>query len=332
MPVESFGPSSQGPVQKLLLGSPPGPVLEVVDLGAAVHRLWVTGGDGVRRNVLLGHATGEEYLTSKGHVGGTIGRYANRIRGAGFELDGQKVQLVANEHGNQLHGGPVGFDKRLWHVVEQAQDEATLRLVSLDGDQGFPGTLTALARFTVTDDAVVLALEATSDATTVACLTSHAYFNLDGDGSGPVTEHLLSVPAEEYLPTDDEGIPGDLVPVAGSRFDLRTPVSLDTAGDLDYCYAVTGSGLRTAAVLESTTSRTRMELRTDQPGLQVYTGVWFDGSGRSTTGTPYGKGAGVALEAQLFPDTPNRPEFGSAVLRPGETWRSRIEWRFAPLS
>src|SRR5690349_2432604 len=139
MSVETFGTSSRGPVHTLLIGSPPGPVLEVLDLGATVHRLWVTGGDGVRRNVVLGHATPEEYLTSTAYLGGTIGRYANRIRGGRFELDGEEIQVATNEGGNTLHGGPVGFDKVVWRVVEHDDDQLALELVSPGGDQGFPG-------------------------------------------------------------------------------------------------------------------------------------------------------------------------------------------------
>jgi galactose mutarotase-like enzyme len=330
MPVEPFGPSSRGLVQKILLGSPPGPVLEVLDLGATVHRLWLTGGDGVRRNVVLGHATAEEYLTSKDYVGATVGRYANRIRGARFELDGQTVQLVPNEGDNQLHGGPTAFDKQVWEVLDHGRDIATLRLVSPDGDQGFPGTVTVLARFVVMDDAVRITLEATTDAPTVVGLTSHAYLNLDGDGTGPVTDQLLRVAADEFVSTDDHGIPGQLTPVEGSPFDLRTPRTLGEVADVDHCFAVTGDGedLQVAAVLDSPATRTRAILVTDQPGVQVYAGKGFDGSTRSTTGTAYGPGAGVALEPGPYPDTPNRPEFGSAVLRPGETHRTLIEWWF----
>jgi aldose 1-epimerase len=328
MSLESFGPSSRGPVQKLVLGSAPGPVLEVLDLGATVHRLWVTGGDGVRRNVVLGHATAEEYLSSKDYIGATVGRYANRIHGARFELDGEVVQLEPNEGGNQLHGGPVGFDKHVWEVAEHGPNIATLRLVSPAGDQGFPGTVIALARFVVTDDAVRLTLEATTDAPTVLGLTSHAYVNLDGDGSGPVSDQVLRVDAEQFVSTDDHGIPGQLTPVEGSPFDLRTPRALGEVADVDHCFAVTGDGLRVAAVLESPATRTRAVLVSDQRGLQVYAGKSLDGSTRSTTGAPYGPGAGIALEPGHHPDTPNRPEFGSAVLRPGETYRSHIEWWF----
>ena len=329
MLVEEFGPSSRGPVQRLVLGTAPGPVLELLDLGATVHRLWVTCGDGVRRNVVLGHATPEEYLSSGDYVGGTIGRYANRIRGGRFDLDGEPVQLATNENGHTLHGGPDGFDKRTWRVDQHSDDQLVLELTSPRGDQGFPGELIVRAQFAVAEDTVQLELEATADADTVVGLTSHTYFNLDGDGAGPVTGHLLRVAAEEYLSTDDEGIPGERTPVAGSRFDLRTPVSLGAVGDLDDCFVLSGSGLRVAAELTSPVTRTRMVLSTDQPGLQVYSGTWFDGSGRSTTGVAYGRGAGVALEAQLLPDTPNRPDLGSAVLRPGQTYQSRVEWSFS---
>src|SRR5436190_1538862 len=191
MRAEPFGETGIGPVRKLVIGSEPGPVLELLDLGATVHRLWVPGGDGVRRNVVLGHRTAEEYLESADYIGGTIGRYANRIRGGRFVLDGETVQLATNERGNSLHGGPDGFDQRIWEVLEQTDEHVTMRLVSPDGDQGFPGRLTALARFAVDADSVQLTFEATTDAATVVSLTSHAYFNLDGDSTGTVTDHLL---------------------------------------------------------------------------------------------------------------------------------------------
>ena len=335
MPVEPFGHSATGPVQKVVLGSAPGPVLEVLDLGATVHRLWVTGGDGVRRNVVLGHATAQEYLDSSDYIGATVGRYANRIRAGRFELDGRTVELATNDRGNTLHGGPDGFDRRIWEVVSHAEDHVALRLASPDGDQGFPGNLVAQVRFEVTDDSVRVSLQASSDANTVAALTSHAYFNLDGDSSGRVDDQLLLVDAEEYLPVDDTGIPLDPTPVEGTPFDLRRPTHLGgriADGGIDHNFVLSESRGHPAATLASEATRTRMDLLTDQPGLQVYTGSAFDGTGRSTTGRTYLPGDGVALEAQPFPDTPNRPEFGSAVLRLGETWRSRIVWRFAPLS
>ena len=335
MRTEPFGETRLGPVQKLVVGSEPGPVLEVLDLGATVHRLWVTGGDGVRRNVVLGHATAEEYLESADYVGGTIGRYANRIRGGRFILDGETVQLATNENGNALHGGPEGFDKRLWQVVRHNDDQLTLTLTSPCGDQGFPGELIVVAQMETTDEAVRFRFEARTDAPTVVSLTNHAYFNLDGDDTGSVADHLLVVEADQYLSVDDAGIPSDPTPIDGTDFDLRRPTHLAhrlAAGGFDHAFVLSGSGRHPAATLASERTHTRVDLHTGQPSLQVYTGTAFDGSRRSTTGRPYRPGGGVALEAQLFPDTPNRPDLGSAVLRPGETWRSWIEWRFGPLS
>jgi galactose mutarotase-like enzyme len=333
MRAEPFGESSRGPVQVLSIGTEPGPVLEVLDLGATVHRLWVTGGDGVRRNVVLGHSTPEEYLVSEDYIGGTIGRYANRIAGGRFPLDGRTVEVATNEGANALHGGPEGFHRQVWRVEQHDQDRLALTLASPDGDQGFPGTLLARVVFEATAESVRVRFEAETDAPTVACLTSHAYLNLDGDGSGPVDDLRLRVSADRYLATDDELIPQDLHDVAGTAYDLRTPVRLGEliarTGGIDHNYAL-GTG-PVAAVVDSPRTRTRLELLTDQPGLQVYTGVGLDGSRRSTTGVPYEQNAGIALEPQLFPDTPNRPEFGSAVLRPGERYAAALEWRFGTL-
>ena len=218
MRVESFGESSLGPVQVLTIGAEPGPVLEVLDLGATVHRLWVTGGDGVRRNVVLGLPGPEDHLASPGYLGSTVGRYVNRISGGRFTLDGRVVQLPTNDRGNNLHGGPDGFGRRIWDVVDHGEDHVVLRLVSPDGDQGFPGRLVAEVRFEVDGESVRVSMQATTDAATVVCLTSHAYFNLDG--ADTIEQHLLSVDAEEFLPVDDLGIP---LPEAstGGRYGVR---------------------------------------------------------------------------------------------------------------
>ncbi|MEO5652888.1 MAG: aldose epimerase family protein [Marmoricola sp.] len=332
---ELFGDCAVGAVRRLRIGTEPGPVLEVLDLGATVHRLWVTGGDDVRRNLVLGHATPQEYLDSPDYIGATVGRYANRISEGRFPLDGEVIQVETNERGNTLHGGPVGFDKQLWHVLEHDEEHLTLRLVSPDGDQGFPGELVATARFETLEDGIGLALTATTSAPTVVGLTSHTYFNLDGDGSGSIADQVLRVDASEYLPTDDADLPLDLAPVAGTAYDLRAGSRLQDLltelGGLDHNYVLAGGDLQAVATVDSPATATRMVLLTDQVGLQVYTAGAFDGSTKSTQGVPYSSGAGVALEPQLFPDTPNRPEFGSAVLRPGTTSHWRVEWRFGPL-
>ena len=340
MRVESFGESSIGPVQVLTIGAEPGPVLEVLDLGATVHRLWVTCGDGVRRNVVLGHPTAEDHLTSRGHLGSTVGRYANRIAGGRFSLDGQDVQLPTNDRGNSLHGGPEGFDRRIWDVVDQGEDHVVLKLTSPDGDQGFPGRMVAQVRFEADGDTVRVLMQATSDAPTVVCLTSHAYFNLDG--ADTIEQHLLRVVAQEFLPVDDIGIPQpEALRVAGTAFDLRRPAQLgdriqDTHPQMatrgfDHCFVLDGSGRRPVAMLDSGSSRTRLELSTDQPGLQVYTANAFDGTAPSLNGGFHQRWAGVALEPELFPDTPNGAGAEASALRPGETYQAALEWRFLSL-
>ena len=332
-----FGETPDGhQVDLLVVGGAPGPVLEVLTLGAAVHTLTVTGGDGVRRNVALGHRSVADRLASPAYLGATVGRYANRIGGASFELDGSRVRLEANERGSSLHGGPEGFDRRLWDVVSHTDDEAVLELVSADGDQGFPGTLTARVACRVTHASVALELTATTDAPTVVNLTNHAYLNLDGEGRGTVDDHLLEVAADAYLPVQD-GLPTGIAPVDGTPFDLRAPSRVGdavrsghdqvvAAGGLDHCLVVRGQGLRRHATLSSPRTGTRLELWSDQPGLQVFTGN-FDVAVPSTGGGIYRAGDGIALEPQLFPDSPHHPEWPSAVLRPGQTYRSIIEWR-----
>jgi aldose 1-epimerase len=327
-------------VHLLTIGSEPGPVVDVLTLGATVHRLVVTGGDGRRRNVVLGHPDVAERLASGDYIGGTIGRYANRIAAGRFRLDGTEVQVRTHDRANSLHGGPEGFDVRLWDVVEHGPDELVLTMTSPDGDQGFPGTVAATVRYRVDGETVSVVLEATTDAPTVVNLTNHAYFNLAGEGCGTIDDHALMVESDEFTPVDDTGIPlGGHAPVADTPFDFREsgrigdalrrehPQVSDARG-IDHNYVVRGGGMRPAAVLCCEATRTCMELWTDQPGLQVYTGNFLDGTRRSTGGGRYRQGDGIALEPQLFPDSPNRPEWPSSVLRPGETYRCAFDWRF----
>ena len=218
-----FGQMPDGrDVRLLTIGAEPGPVVEVLTLGAAVHRLAVACGDGERRNVVLGHPDVAERLASGDYIGGVIGRYANRIAGGRFTLDGQDVEVRTHDRGNSLHGGPDGFDVRLWDVESHDADELVLSLVSPDGDQGFPGTVSARVRYQVEGQTVRVTLEATTDAATVVNLTNHAYFNLDGEGAGTIDGHELLVEADEYTPIDGTGIPtGGHTP--GRRHPLRLP-------------------------------------------------------------------------------------------------------------
>jgi galactose mutarotase-like enzyme len=314
-------------------------VLEVLDLGATTHAFWLTGGDGVRRNVLLGHPTEEDRLSSTHYIGATVGRYANRIRGGRFDVDGTPHEVGAQDRGNSLHGGHVGFDRRTWEVVEADDATATLRLVSPFGDQGFPGEVVAEVTYTVSDDTVGIRLSASTSAPTPLNLTNHAYLDLAGEGSGRAMQQVLQVAAETVVHVDATGIPleGPPADVAGTPLDLRSPTVLGEATrtdhpqvrvvqGIDHCYVVDGSGLRRMATLEG--AGLTMELWSDQVGLQVYTGNVLDGTVVGTSGRLYRQGDGVALEPGMLPDTPNRPDFGDALLRPGSTYVSQIEWRF----
>jgi len=340
-----FGATPDGrPVRSLTIGSPPGPVVEVLTLGATVHRLEVAGGDGVRRNVVLGHADVADRLASSAYLGGTIGRYANRIAGGRFPLEGGEVQVGVHDRGHSLHGGPDGFDRRVWAVVSHQSDEVVLELVSPDGDQGFPGEVAVRVAYRVDGDVVRVEMSATTDAPTLVNLTNHAYFNLDGAGAGTIDDHLLQVHADEFTPVDPTGIPlGGHVPVAGTPFDFRTPSRIGAhvrteheqvvaARGVDHNFVVRGDGLRVHAVLESPRTETRLELLSDQPGLQVYTGNFLDGAGPGERGRLHRQGDGIALEPQLFPDTPHHPEWPSAVLRPGAHYRARLAWSFSRTS
>ena len=339
MGCERFGETPDGrPVERITIGSAPGVVVDVLTLGATAHRVEVAGRDGVRRDVVLGRDTVADLLGVDGFLGATIGRYANRIARGRFTLDGEPVVVATSDRGNSLHGGPDGWDKRLWTVESSTPTSVTLSLVSPDGDQGFPGEVSARVTYAVDGSVVRITHEATTTAPTVVNMTNHSYFNLDGDGAGTIDGHALAVYADHYTPVDATGIPlGDHAPVDGTPFDLRTPTLLgpvlrvddpqlaDAAG-IDHNFVIVGSGLRPVALLSSPSTGISLELHSDQPGLQVYTGNVLTGPGRA--GWRYRAGDGIALEPQLAPDTPNRPSWPSARLAPGETYRSVLEWHF----
>ncbi|WP_141012912.1 aldose epimerase family protein [Nocardioides sambongensis] len=326
----------------VVIGGGNGPEVHLLEVGATVQRMVVTGGDGVRRDVALGLRGAAAARSGTAYVGSIVGRYANRIAHGHAVVGGSELRLPLNDRGHHLHGGPDGFHQRRWAVVDRAADAVTFELTSPDGDSGYPGELSVRARYRVTADRVELDIAATTTATTLVNLTSHVYLNLDGSGS--VEDHLLQVPAGRYTPVDDSSIPtGDHADVRGTGFDLtaaqrigdvvRQPdPGIRVARGLDHNYVIDAPGWRRVATLDSPAARTRMDLWSDQPGLQVYTGNSFDGTGRDLRGRPIGPRAAVALEPQLAPDSPNRPGWPSAVLEPGETYRSRMAWVFSALT
>ena len=288
--------------------------VDLLPLGARITAVRVPLPDGSRRDVVLRLGTRAEYLACDDFLGATVGRVANRVRGGRFELDGVRYQLPLNDRGNTLHGGPDGFDRRDWTVVSAEPRRAVLELVSPDGDQGFPGTLTVRAAYEVEGRELRTTYAATTDAPTVVNLSSHPYWNLAGPGQ-PVEAHRLEVEARQYLPVDDTGVPEGLPePVGGTPYDLTVPMPL--APGFDHCWLLEGQlgRLRPAAVLEG--GGLRLELSTDQPALQVYTGG--------------GRWNGIALEPQHAPDSPNHPEWPSTVLRPGEEYRWASVVRIGP--
>lgn len=290
---------------------------------------------GAVREVLLGYQTPADYLTQPGYLGAIVGRYANRIAGAAFELDGQRFALQANEGEHQLHGGPGGFHRQLWSVASHTADTLQLMLVSPAGDQGFPGELTVRATYRVEPPLTVsLTLEASTTAPTLCNLSSHAYFNLDGDARD-IRPHRLQIPATHYLPVRPDLIPtGEQAAVAGTPFDFQPPRRIGEALDAlqaagarprchDHCW------LAGSARLMSGDEALALDLHSGAPGLQFYAGEFLPRTpGRD--GRPYAAHAGLALEPQALPDSPHHPEWPQpgAVLRPGEVYRQHLTYRF----
>jgi aldose 1-epimerase len=331
------------PPAELTLADGQGMVARIGIAGARLLSLRVPGPDAAPVEVVLGFATPAEYLADDGYLGATIGRFANRIANGRFTLDGQDYQVPVNNPPNALHGGPRGFDRALWQAPPEAGGRAlTLTHLSPDGDQGFPGALRVSVRYALAGDgALSIGYEASTSRPTVLNLTNHSYFNLAG--SGDILDHTLTIAAKHFTPVDQALIPtGELRPVAGTPFDFLAPrrigarigeadAQLRIAGGYDHNFVLDGAvdamGLRLAARLA--VPGLTMEVLTTEPGLQFYSGNFLDGSRRGRDGKPLGHRAGLCLETQHFPDSPNHPAFPSTVLRPGEVFRSRTLYRFS---
>ncbi|GAA4835842.1 aldose epimerase family protein [Kitasatospora terrestris] len=341
-----FGTLPDGtPVARWTLDAGTGVRAEVLELGGVLHRLDVPDPEGRTATVVLGHDSLDGYTADTAYLGALIGRYANRIAHGRFELDGTAHRVPANDRGHALHGGPDGFHRRTWRATAASgRTGAALRLDlhSPDGDMGFPGALHVTAVYTLERSGTLrLDWTARTDRPTPVNLTHHAYFNLAGPDRTDVLDHRLAVDADAYLPVDAAAIPlGAPVPTVGTPFDLRVPQRLGErlahpdpqlrrAGGYDHCFVLAPppapGALRRAARLRDPASRRRMEVWTTEPGLQVYTGNGLDGA-------PHPRHAGVCLEAQHFPDAPNRPGYPDTVLRPGPPRRSTTEFRFPHLT
>ncbi len=316
----------------------------VTTYGAALVSLDVPDRSGARRDVVLGFDTLADYETQTAFLGATIGRYANRIGGSRFTLNGREYPLPANEGPNQLHGG-FGFDKRIW-AYEEVQGGVKLSLTSPDLDQGFPGELKAAVTYTLTGSALTISYSAVSDRDTLCNLTNHSYFNLNGQGSGTAMDHVLQLNASAFTPVSDSAcIPtGELRPVEGTPMDFRSPTpiglrihqedeQLRFGRGYDHNWAVDGPAgtLRTAAVVESRESGIRMEVRTDLPGIQFYTANGLAGNPAGKGGAVYRNRDAFCLETQYFPDSIHHPDFIQPILPGGKVWTSQTVYSFQTL-
>lgn len=318
--------------------------VRITDFGGRMVSIETRDRHGTQGHVLLGFDDVHTYATAGGSFGALLGRNANRIGGAQIELDGQIHHLSKNNGDATLHGGALGFDKLIWQVAEALAEPTprlVLTLVSPDGDQGFPGEVTATATYRLEEESLWLEFTAQTTKPTVINLSAHPYFNLAGAESGDILTHEAMFAADAFLPTDAAQIPtGEIRPVEGTVFDFRHPTpigarirrsddQLNYGTGYDHCFVLRPADqpALAARVRDPLTGRI-LEVHTDQPGLQFYTGNKLNGSVTGRGGIIYRQSAGFALEAQGFPDAPHHPNFPSTVLRPGETYRRTIRYRF----
>ena len=332
------------PVALYTLTNDAGTEVCITNFGGRVVSILVPDRDGAMRDVVLGFDNIDDYRTIPSDFGAAIGRYANRIGQGRFELDGTAYQLPRNNYGHCLHGGPDGWQYRVYDVAEATPSSLTLVLLSPDGDAGFPGSVTARVKYTLTgDNALQIDYEAETDAPTIVNMTNHTYFCLSGDPAAGSLDDVLQIAASHYTPVDSTFMTtGEIVPVEGTPMDFRTPKRVGEEID-DFAFEqlrngrgydhnwvldTAGDATRRAARLYSPASGIGVEVYTNEPGIQVYAGNFLDGTVRGKGGVAYPARASVCLEAQHYPDTPNKPQWPSAVLRPGERYTSHCTFRF----
>ena len=316
----------------------------ITNFGGRIVSVMVPDKDGQMRDVVLGFDSIQDYISKPSDFGASIGRYANRINQGKFTLDGVEYQLPRNNYGHCLHGGPQGFQYRVYDAVQLNPQELQLTYVAKDGEEGFPGNITCKVLMKLTDDnAIDIQYEAETDKPTIVNMTNHSYFNLDGD-AGSNAEHLLTIDADYYTPVDSTFMTtGEIVPVEDTPMDFRTPMPVgERINDFDFVQLKNGNVYdhnwvlnakgdinRRAASLKSQKTGIVLDVYTNEPGVQVYAGNFLDGSLTGKKGITYNQRASVCLETQKYPDTPNKPEWPSAVLRPGEKYMSQCIFKFS---
>lgn len=344
---EPFGKAPSGAAVDLYtFGSPRGVLVRMFTYGATLQSITVADRRGRRANVLLGFRTLDEYVKSSPYFGATIGRFANRIAGGKFSIDGKKYQVPTNDGDNALHGGPVGFDKKVWKATQISEsDRVGVRFTyrSPDGEMGFPGNLDTVVTYTVNKrNELTIEYGATTDKPTIVNLTNHAYFNLAGEDSGTVEDQVLRLAAGRYTPVLKGAIPvGPHQRVDNTPFDFRRPtpigkplrdahaqILLSQGIDHNFVFDSAGGRLRPVALAYDPASGRSLETFTDQPGVQVYTGNFLTGTFAGYGGKVYRQTSAFTLETQHFPDSPNQPGYPSTVLRPGQRYATKTVFRF----
>lgn len=315
---------------------------EILTFGATLRSLQVPDRSGTPVDVVLGYDTLQEYANQDGYLGAVVGRYANRIAGGHFSLNGTDYTLAVNNGPNHLHGGTVGFSYKVWTVAELTPTRTVLTLRSPDGDEGYPGTLDVRVTYALEGRSLSIRYEACSDRDTVCNLTNHAYFNLGGHNSGPVLDQMLSLSARYYTPTDETSIPlGQLEEVAGTPLDFQHAAAIGSrigksftqliqAQGYDHNYVVDGEigVLRPAAAARCSATGIEMTVETTMPGIQLYTANFLEEGRRGKQAAVYGPRHAFCLETQFYPDAPNQPNFPSATLKAGQIYDHETRFTF----
>jgi aldose 1-epimerase len=341
--IRPFGTLADGRRVDQVTLSAKGIEIVAITYGAIIVSVHVPDRNGVPGDVVLGHDTLDAYVTSSPYFGAVVGRYGNRIAGGRLALGARSFQLSQNDKGNCLHGGNVGFDKAVWNIIHVDDTSVELGYISADGDQGFPGELSASVKYTLTDRRELsIEYTATTNKLTVVNLTQHSYWNLAEPRNADILNHELSIRAERFILTDAELIPtGTIAPVAGTPFDFRMPSKIGSRIQHDHPQLVNGAGydhsfvldsgagvLTHAAFLQDGASGRWLRVATTEPGLQLYTGNRLDGRIVGKRDVRYSMHAGVCLETQHFPDSPNHTQFPSTTLEPGQRYASRTVFSF----
>ncbi len=316
----------------------------VTNFGGRIVSVMVPDKDGKMQDVVLGFDNVKDYINIPSDFGASIGRYANRINQGRFTLDGVTYQLPQNNYGHCLHGGPQGFQYRVFDAMQQGDNSLRLTYTAADGEQGFPGNITCTVTMTLTDDnAIDIQYEATTDKSTIVNMTNHSYFNLDGDAQSN-SNHLLTIDADSYTPVDSTFMTtGEIASVEDTPMDFRTPTpvgqridnyefeQLKNGHGYDHNWVLNTKGdvNSPCATLLSSKTGIQLQVYTNEPGIQVYTGNFLDGTVKGKRGIVYRKRASVCLETQKYPDTPNKPQWPTAVLRPGQTYKSECIFKFS---